>query len=79
MASVALDCLFLAFWVVVQWVVGSQIIERFRLKGLDEYMLLTFQIIFAVSTLIPILVYIAVDLYSIFLQAKRDIEDVRKS
>lgn len=79
MASVALDCLFLAFWVVVQWVVASQIVERFRLEGLDEYVLLTFQSIFAVSTLFPILVYIGVDLYTVFLQAKRDIGNLSKS
>lgn len=67
--SSILDAAFLVFWVVLQWGV-QQIIDLFPLKGLDQYVLTTFQFIFAITTLLPVIFYIIVDGVKIYYQAR---------
>lgn len=68
--SSVIDSSYLAVWVVVQWAVNEFIINRLRLTGVDSWVLLVFQIIFAISTLIPIIVYIYVDIRIMIVRAQ---------
>ena len=70
MLSSLLDGGFVALWVVIQWGVQN-VIARFPLSGLDSYLLRAFQWVFAATTLVPILVYICVDVTVMVLRARR--------
>ena len=74
-----IDLLFLTLWVVAQWL-SHYLISLFPLTGFDNYIVAIFQVIFGISTLIPILAYVASDLAKIVLQARRSIiMELRKS
>jgi len=60
--SSIMDSTFLAAWVALQWIVNEYVIKNLGLRGVDYWMLLIFQVIFAISTLIPIIIYIYVDI-----------------
>jgi len=65
-----IDSAFLVLWVLVQW--GNQkIIENLQLSGLDKWQLTAFQILFAISTLASVIIYIVTDISIMFIQAKR--------
>ena len=70
--SGVIDSVFLIIWVVSQWGTNS-IISNLGLSGIDEWVLITFQILFAVSTLAPVIVYIYVDVRIMILRAQRRI------
>ncbi len=72
--SSLLDGGFLALWVFVQWLVNNQVIANLPLTGVDWLVLLVFQILFAVSTLMPVVIYICVDISKMFLRARRAIQ-----
>ncbi len=72
-ASSLIDSAFLALWVFVQWFINSNVVMRFRLSGIDQWMLSAFQLLFAISTLAPVIFYIGADTMVMFLQARRRI------
>ncbi len=72
--SSLLDGGFLVLWVFIQWIVNDRVIVNLPLYGIDSWVLGIFQIIFAVSTLAPVLIYITVDITKMFLRAKRAIQ-----
>ncbi len=71
--SALLDTSFIATWVILQWLAGK-VITIFPLDGVDQIVLNVFQIAFAVTTLIPVLVYVWTDSYCMLMQARRRIE-----
>ena len=71
--SSLIDVGFLALWVSVQWIVNENVIKTFTFSGIDRWILLAFQVIFALSTLAPIVVYIYVDIRVMLLGAQRRI------
>jgi hypothetical protein len=60
-ASLLLDALFMALWVATQWALSTQVIKRFPVEGVDLVVLRVFQVVFAVSTLWPVVLFIAED------------------
>jgi hypothetical protein len=71
--AVLLDGVFLVFWVLIQWAVNNYAVVRFPLSGIDSWMLSTFQLLFALSTLTPIIIYIFVDISKMVFRAHRTI------
>jgi hypothetical protein len=76
--SSLIDGGFLVLWVIVQWSV-SKTIETFPLKGPDQWVLSVFQILFSISTLVPVIVYIYIDVRLMLLQARRTIRDAEQA
>jgi ABC-type transport system involved in Fe-S cluster assembly fused permease/ATPase subunit len=70
--SGVMDSVFLIIWVVTQWATNN-IINNLNLSGIDKWVLITFQILFAVSTLAPVIVYIYVDIRIMILRAQHRI------
>lgn len=67
-----IDSAFLVLWVFVQW--GNQkLIANLQLSGIDKWQLFAFQILFAVSTLASVIIYIFTDVSIMVIQAKRRI------
>jgi len=71
--SSLIDSSFLALWVIVQWAVNEYVVNRLQLADIDKWVLSAFQVVFAVSTLAPIVVYIYVDIRVMVLRAQRRI------
>lgn len=71
------DAAFLVVWALVQWLVNDRAIARFQLSGIDRLVLEAFQLLFAVSTLTPVAIYIYVDIRVMFLRARRRIREER--
>lgn len=71
--SSLIDSGFLALWVIVQWAVNEYVVKRLELADIDKWVLSAFQVIFAISTLVPIVVYIYVDTRVMVLRAQRRI------
>jgi len=76
-ASVLIDSVYLALWVVFQWLVG-RLIEYLELSGVDKGTLVVFQYIFSVSTVAPILVFYVTDISKMVLRAWRAIVLVQR-
>jgi hypothetical protein len=70
--SGVIDSVFLIIWVVTQWGTNN-IISNLSLSGVDKWVLITFQILFSISTLAPVIVYIYVDINIMILRAQRRI------
>lgn len=73
--SIVIDSIFLSIWVVLQYGVNQLVLNNFFLSGIDKWMLLSFQIIFSFSTIIPILIFLYVDLRVMLIKAQRQIDD----
>lgn len=67
---IAIDSLFLIFWILIQYLVDTYVVSKLGLRGIDSWMLLGFQWLFAVSTLIPVIVNIYVDLRIVLQRAQ---------
>jgi hypothetical protein len=72
-ASSLIDSGFLALWVIVQWAMNEYVVNRLKLSGIDKWVLLAFQVVFALSTLAPVVMYIYVDIRVMILKAQRRI------
>ena len=68
-----IDALFLTFWIVVQWLMSNYVIDNYLLSGIDKFVLSIFQIVFAITTLTPIIIYIYSDLSIMFIRARRKV------
>ena len=76
--QILIDSFYLAFWVIAQWAVNEYVVKRLKLSGIDEWVYLAFQVIFAVSTLIVIALYIFADIYIMYLRTRRRIQYERE-
>jgi len=76
--SSLLDSAFLAFWVWVQWLTSGKVIAPLKLSGVDQWVLSAFQILFGVSTLAPVVIYIYADIRVMLLRAQRRIQQEKK-
>ncbi|MEW6241302.1 MAG: hypothetical protein AB1564_10890 [Chloroflexota bacterium] len=72
-----IDSAFLVLWVVIQSG-ANKLIGLFSLEGVDRWMLLAFQIIFALSTLAPIIIYVYADIAIMVIQARQRIRNSSK-
>jgi hypothetical protein len=70
--SALIDSAFLILWVFVQWLV-NKVVANLELSGIDRWVLSLFQILFAISTLAPVITYIYVDIRIMLLRAQRKI------
>jgi len=59
--SMLADALFLAIWLGTQYGLAV-LIRMVDLSMLDKWVLLAFQLVFAISTLVPVLIYVVKDL-----------------
>jgi hypothetical protein len=70
-ASSIMDSVFVAIWVLLQWFVSEKVIHGLRLSGVDTWVLGAFQVLFAMSTLVPVVIYIYVDIRIMILRAQQ--------
>jgi len=63
-----IDCLFLAFWLYLQSRFNA-LTSGYRLSGIDEMQYAVLQIAFSVSTLAPIIIFLAKDVVVMIIQA----------
>jgi hypothetical protein len=75
--SSLIDSMFLGLWVVIQWGV-SKLIDSFPLFNVDLWVLWCFRIIFACTTLIPIIIYIYEDTMVMIYRAAKRIKEEKK-
>ncbi len=73
-----IDSAFLAFWVLIQWLVSEYVIKPLQLTGIDRWVLLIAQLLFAVSTIVPIALYIYRDIAIEWIQTRREIQRERE-
>ena len=71
--SSLIDSAFLALWVTIQWVVSNKVVAPLILTGIDRFVLIVFQILFAVSTLAPVAITIYRDIRIMLLRTQRKI------
>ena len=76
--SSVLDGIFVALWVFVQWGV-DKIIANFPILEIDLWVLWSFRIIFAFTTLAPIIIYIYEDVMVMIYRAVRRVRKERSS
>jgi hypothetical protein len=60
--SSLIDGGFVGLWVITQWVVGRFVIAAPPVSGLNAWVLGAFQVVFVISTLAPVAVYVIRDL-----------------
>lgn len=66
-----MDSAFLAGWALLQTTVNKYIVLYIQLDGIDKLIFVVFQVIFAISTLIPIIAYITTDMWRIIQQTRK--------
>jgi hypothetical protein len=71
--SSLIDSAFLALWVTVQWFVNNKVVTPLILTGIDRFVLTIFQILFAISTLAPVVITIYRDIRIMLLRTQRKI------
>ena len=62
------DGVFLVIWTYIQWEV-NQVISGLQLDGIDYWLLMAIQLLFAVATFVPILTHICVGIVRRLVQA----------
>jgi hypothetical protein len=67
--SLICDSIFIAVWVLLNWGLDAQVIERLELKGVDHAILVWLKYLFGISTLIVVIIFIAEDLVTVAAQA----------
>ena len=78
--STIFDSVFLALWIVIQWVVNNLIIKPLELSGIDSLVLYLFQFMFAISTLAPVAITIYRNITIMLLRTQKNIrQEKRKS
>lgn len=72
-----IDSIFLVFWVLIQW--GTQrVLENLRLVGIDRVVFYVFQVLFALSTLAPVIIFMYSDIATMIIRAKNQIKNEKK-
>ena len=74
--TVLIDTVYLVVWVCAQWLT-ARIIDSLELSGMDRWMLVAFQVVFAISTFVVVGLWIYKDLAVAWYRAKRRIERER--
>jgi hypothetical protein len=74
-ASSMIDSAFLALWVATQWVVNNKVVTPLVLTGIDKVVLTIFQVLFAISTLAPVVITIYKDIRIMLLRTNRKIRN----
>ncbi len=78
-ASVVVDGLFLALWAAVQYAV-NRFIEWLELSSaIDQWVLFTLQVIFAVSTLAPVLIFLFKDIAIMAVRARDEVKEASQA
>jgi len=72
-----IDALFLIFWVILQWFV-QLVIGYLKLTNFDFYLVEIFRCLFAISTLIPITIFIYRDIRIMWIRVNKEILNVTK-
>ena len=67
--SLICDSIFIAVWVLLNWGLDAQVVERLELKGVDHTILMWLKYLFGISTLIVVIIFIAEDLVTVAAQA----------
>ncbi len=71
--AILVDAGFLVLWVTVQWL-SEQLIQRLKLaEVIDSWVLRTFQIVLALSTLAPVVIYTYVDTMVMWTRARKKV------
>ena len=73
--SCLINAVFMALWVGMQWALDKYVVEPASLRGAGKWSLWVFQAVFSITTLVPILAYIYVDLRAIVRRAYKGIEE----
>jgi hypothetical protein len=68
-ASVLIDSVFLVIWVLVQWL-SQKTIASLSLSEVDRRVRDIFQVLFAISTLAPVAIYIYADIRVMWIRAR---------
>jgi hypothetical protein len=71
MISFLIDLGSLAFWVLIQWGANTLVFEKLDVIGVDRWILTSFIVIFGISTLIPIVIYIYVDVRTAMIRRQK--------
>ena len=69
--SGVIDSVFLTVWVFTTWFVDEKIVAYFQVYGINKWVLSTFQVLFSLSTLAPVVIYIVSDISKMVIQARR--------
>ena len=79
LVSSIIDGLFVALWVAIQWLVGLTL-NRLELSGIDSWVLRGCQILLAITTLVPVGLYVYVDIRIKWLRAQERIQqEIKRS
>jgi len=68
-----IDTSFLITWAFIQYY-ANQLISDLQLSGIDIWVFSAFQAIFAISTLLPVMIYIVKDIYLMYLRARKEVQ-----
>jgi len=68
-SAVAIDSIFMAAWVAINWSLDRYVLEPMRLSGSDGVLLGAFHYLFGGTTLIAVLIYTVEDIITIAWQA----------
>jgi hypothetical protein len=71
---VLIDAALLIPWLILQWGI-SEVSRIVVLGGVDAWVTSVFQVVFAVSTLLVILIYLYADLRIVVIRARKRIEE----
>ncbi len=78
LSTILVDTVFLILWLVSQFLIDF-LIEKLPLSGrINKLQLIVFQVIFAVSTLSPVLIYIYVDIRLMIIKAGKQINQKKQ-
>jgi hypothetical protein len=72
-ASSIFDASILVLWALMQWLV-ARALEHFSLSVIDAWVLVTFRLIFAFTTLATILIYVVLDIRKLIIRSRKRIE-----
>ena len=73
LATILIDSVFLVAWLLIQYCVNKYIVSKFQLAGIDLVVMLVFQVIFAVSTVAPVLISLWSDILIMINRAKNKV------
>ena len=78
LVSVLLNGVFLCIWVAVQYGIAF-ILQLLSTDRMTKWIILTFRIIFALSTLLPIIIRLYTDIRIMVIRSAKEIEKERES
>lgn len=69
--AVAIDMVFLSFWLAMQWAFETYIEQGFTIGNTHRWEFVTFKYAFAMATLLPVLFWVALDIWATFVFVKK--------